>query len=50
LDRVQPVHEVVAVETFLSGCPPPADRIRSVLEQLLSGTTPALTGRDLKAG
>ncbi len=50
LDRVQPVHEVVAVETFLSGCPPPADRIRSVLEQLLSGTVPVLTGRDLKAG
>jgi NAD-reducing hydrogenase small subunit len=50
LDRVQPVHEVVAVETFLSGCPPPADRIRSVLEQLLSGTTPVLTGQDLKAG
>jgi NAD-reducing hydrogenase small subunit len=50
LDRVQPVHEVVAVETFLPGCPPPADRIRSVLEQLLSGTTPVLAGRDLKAG
>jgi NAD-reducing hydrogenase small subunit len=50
LDRVLPVHEVVAVDTFLPGCPPPADRLRSVLEQLLSGTTPALTGRDLKAG
>jgi NAD-reducing hydrogenase small subunit len=50
LDRVQPVHEVVPVETFLPGCPPPADRIRAVLEQLLAGTTPVLTGRDLKAG
>jgi len=50
LDRVQPVHEVVPVETFLSGCPPPADRIRAVLEQLLAGKIPALAGRDLKAG
>jgi NAD-reducing hydrogenase small subunit len=50
LDRVQPVHEVVPVETFLPGCPPPAGRIRAVLEQLLAGKTPALAGRDLKAG
>jgi NAD-reducing hydrogenase small subunit len=50
LDRVQPVHEVVPVETFLPGCPPPADRIRAVLEQLLAGQVPVLTGRDLKAG
>ena len=50
LDRVQPVHEVVPVETFLPGCPPPADRIRAVLEQLLAGKVPVLTGRDLKAG
>jgi NAD-reducing hydrogenase small subunit len=50
LDRVQPVHEVVRVDTFLSGCPPPADRIREILEQLLAGNVPVLTGRDLKAG
>ena len=50
LDRVLPVHEVVPVDTFLPGCPPPADRIRAVLEQLLAGKAPVLTGRDLKAG
>jgi NAD-reducing hydrogenase small subunit len=50
LDRVQPVHEVVAVDTFLPGCPPPADRIRAVLEQVLAGKQPVLAGRDLKAG
>jgi NAD-reducing hydrogenase small subunit len=50
LDRVLPVHEVVPVDTFLPGCPPPADRIRVVLEQLLEGKTPALAGRELKAG
>jgi NAD-reducing hydrogenase small subunit len=50
LDRVQPVHEVVPVDTFLPGCPPPADRIRAVLEQILAGGQPRLTGRDLKFG
>jgi len=50
LDRVMPVHEVVPVDTFLPGCPPPADRIRAVLEQLLAGKQPVLAGRDLKAG
>jgi len=50
LDRVQPVHEVVRVDTFLPGCPPPADRIQEVLEQLLAGKAPVLTGRDLKSG
>jgi NAD-reducing hydrogenase small subunit len=47
---VVPVHEVIPVDTFLPGCPPPADRIRAILEQILAGTTPALTGNDLKAG
>lgn len=50
LDRVQPLHEVVPVDTFLPGCPPPADRIRAVLEQVLAGKRPVLEGRDLKAG
>jgi NAD-reducing hydrogenase small subunit len=50
LDRVVPVHEVIPVDTFLPGCPPPADRIRAILEQILAGGTPVLTGNDLKAG
>lgn len=50
LDRVQPVHEIVQVDTFLPGCPPPADRIRNVLEQILAGKQPVLVGADLKAG
>ena len=35
LDRVLPVHAVVKVDYYLPGCPPPAPRIRAVLEQLL---------------
>ncbi len=50
LDRVYPVHEIVGVDAFLPGCPPPADRIRVILEQALAGKTPLLAGRDLKAG
>jgi NAD-reducing hydrogenase small subunit len=42
LDRVQPVHEVVPVDFFLPGCPPPAPRIRATLEALLRGQTPRL--------
>jgi NAD-reducing hydrogenase small subunit len=51
LDRVMPVHEVVWVDYYLPGCPPPADRIRAVLEGLLAtGAPPSLTGAMLKFG
>lgn len=42
LDRVVPVHAVVPVEHYLPGCPPPAPRIRAVLEALLEGREPHL--------
>ncbi len=50
LDRVRPVHEVVPVDLYLPGCPPPAARIRALLEQVLAGQTPHFAGRDLKFG
>ena len=50
LDRVLPVHEVVPVEFYLPGCPPPADRIRALLEQVIEGKTPQLSGKDIKFG
>jgi NAD-reducing hydrogenase small subunit len=40
LDRVRPVHEVVKVDLFVPGCPPPADAIWAVLTDLLAGQTP----------
>ena len=50
LDRVLPVHEVVKVDYYIPGCPPPADRIRYVLEELIAGREPKLEGRELKFG
>jgi NAD-reducing hydrogenase small subunit len=50
LDRVRPVHEVVKVEYFLPGCPPPAERIKAFLGQLLDGADPKLQGAQLKFG
>src|SRR5262245_39722861 len=50
LDRVVPVHNVVRVDYYLPGCPPPAPRIRAVLEQLLAGRPAHLEGRDIKFG
>ncbi len=50
LDRVLPVHQVVPVDFFLPGCPPPAPRIRAVLENIVQGKPPHLEGRDLKFG
>ena len=50
LERVQPVHELVYVEYFLPGCPPPAARIKSLVAQLLAGTVPKQEGEQLKFG
>ncbi len=50
LDRVVPVHAMVPVEYYLPGCPPPADRIRALLEQLLDRQAPQLTAAQIKFG
>jgi len=36
LEQVLPVHAVVAVDAYLPGCPPPAERIHAILEPLLA--------------
>jgi NAD-reducing hydrogenase small subunit len=50
LKSVMPVHEAVYVEYFLPGCPPPADRIKALMVQVLGGQTPKLEGTNLKFG
>jgi len=42
LKFVRPVHEVVPVDAFLPGCPPSADTIFYVLQELLAGRVPQL--------
>ena len=50
LPRVVPVHEEVAVELFLPGCPPPAAHIKTLLMQVLAGETPRLEPAHIKFG
>jgi NAD-reducing hydrogenase small subunit len=40
-----PVHEVVKVDLYVPGCPPPAKAIAFVLSELLEGRVPDLTGK-----
>jgi len=35
LPKVLPLHQLIEVDVYLPGCPPPAERIREVLESLL---------------
>lgn len=50
IDRVLPLHQAIHVDAFLPGCPPPADRIRKVLEALRDGRSPQLEGADIQFG
>ncbi len=40
LPEVRPVHEIVDVDYFLPGCPPPADVIEYLIVELLAGRKP----------
>lgn len=42
LNKVLPVHEVVAVDYTLAGCPPPAAAFRELIEATLAQRTPHL--------
>ena len=42
LAKVRPLHEVVKIDYFIPGCPPPADAIWKVLTDLLAGREPTL--------
>ena len=45
LKIVHPLHEIVKVDYFIPGCPPPAGLINYVLTELLAGRTPNMEGR-----
>ena len=42
LNKVRPIHELVHVDYFLPGCPPPADAFWHFLTDLMAGRTPHL--------
>jgi NAD-reducing hydrogenase small subunit len=46
--RVKAVHEVVKVDVHLPGCPPSADVIHFVLQELVEGRIPVLSGEYLQ--
>jgi len=50
LERVMPVHEVVHVDYYIPGCPPPVDRIKAFMSSAVSGLEPKLEGAMLKFG
>lgn len=50
LDRVLPLHAVIPVDHHLPGCPPPAPRIRAILEELLSARTPPRSAEMIRFG
>ncbi|MGA3327355.1 MAG: NADP oxidoreductase [Terriglobia bacterium] len=45
LKRAVPLHEVVKVDLFVPGCPPPASAIGYVLSELLDGRVPDLSAK-----
>jgi NAD-reducing hydrogenase small subunit len=45
LKHAVPVHEVVKVDLYVPGCPPPAATILSVVTELLEGRKPDLSGK-----
>ena len=44
---VRPVDQVVKVDIYLPGCPPPPDAIWHVVSELLAGRMPKLEGLNL---
>jgi NAD-reducing hydrogenase small subunit len=42
LEQVRPLHEVVAVDFYLPGCPPSADNIFFAISELLEGRMPEM--------
>jgi NAD-reducing hydrogenase small subunit len=42
--HAHPLHEIVKVDYYIPGCPPSADLINNILNELLAGKTPTMEG------
>jgi NAD-reducing hydrogenase small subunit len=49
-DRVRPLHELVKVDYYIPGCPPPASTIAYVITELVAGREPKWTEDLLRYG
>ena len=47
-DKVRPIYEVVRVDHYLPGCPPPAEAFWQLLTDLAAGRTPRLTPAEIR--
>ncbi|NLU20176.1 MAG: NADP oxidoreductase [Phycisphaerae bacterium] len=47
MQEARPLDQVVEVDVYLPGCPPPADAIYLALKELAQGRMPELKGKDL---
>lgn len=45
MPKCRPLHEIVKVDVFVPGCPPPADAIFFAVSELLAGRIPDLSGK-----
>jgi NAD-reducing hydrogenase small subunit len=45
LPKALPLHEIVKVDYYVPGCPPPAELINYVITELLAGRTPNMEGK-----
>jgi len=45
LSQARPIHEIVPVDVFVPGCPPSADTIFYVVNELLAGRRPEVSSR-----
>ncbi|MCW9053130.1 MAG: NADP oxidoreductase [Motiliproteus sp.] len=48
LNQVRPIHEAVKIDYFLPGCPPSADEILNMLQQIVDGNEPSTSHKNIR--
>ncbi|MGC8743648.1 MAG: oxidoreductase [Verrucomicrobiia bacterium] len=50
LNTVVPIHQIIKVDGFIPGCPPPTERIKLALQLIIEGKPLVLPEQELKFG